>query len=137
MSNEFTVTNGNAVWGGVPDSFLPVVNISANTTVGHYKVSMDLKGPPGGFVFDMHSEPALNDTQIMTLLTLRQAPGSETGDEMTGALFNAGLQMLFSGGVQDILQNTFGLDLISVTSSLGGYYDSGSVDGNDDNYYVK
>lgn len=137
LSNEFAVTNGNAVWGGVPDSFLPVVNISANTTVGHYKVSMDLKGPPGGFVFDMHSEPALNDTQIMTLLTLRQAPGSETGDEMTGALFNAGLQMLFSGGVQDILQNTFGLDLISVTSSLGGYYDSGSVDGNDDNYYVK
>lgn len=137
LSNEFNVTEGSAVWGGVPDSFLPVVNVKADTSVGHYKVGMELKGPPGSFVFQLHSEPSLNDTQIMTLLTLRQAPGSADNDAATGALFNAGLSMVFSGGVQDLIRNTFGLDLISITSSLTDYYSSSDSGLNDDYYYVK
>lgn len=137
LSNEFNITEGTAVWGGVPDSFLPVLNVKANTTVGHYKVGMDLSGPPGGFIFNLHSEPSLNDTQIVTLLTLRQAPGSAEEDSATGALFNAGLSMVFSGGVQDLIRNTFGLDLISVTSSLTDYYSSSDSGLNDDYYYIK
>lgn len=135
LSNEFNVTEGTATWGGIPDSLLPVLNVRADTTVGHYKIDMDLKGPPGDFRFDLKSEPALNDSQIVTLLTFRQAPGSGNSDESTGALFNAGLQMAFSGGVQDFLKNSFGLDLISVTSSLTDYYDTSSM--NDDFYYIK
>lgn len=137
LSNEFTVTEGTAVWGGVPDSFLPVLNVKAGTSVGHYRVGMELKGPPGNFIFDLHSEPALNDTQIVTLLTLRQGPGSTDNDAATGALFNAGLSMIFSGGVQDLIRNTFGLDLISVTSSLTDYYSSADSSLNNDYYYIK
>ena len=136
LSNEFTVSEGTAVWGGVPDSFLPVLNVAGETTVGHYKVGMELKGPPGNFRFDLRSEPSLNDSQIVTLLTLRQAPGQDN-DAAAGALFNAGLQMMFSGGVQDFLRNSFGLDLVSVTSSLNDNYDSGSAAMNDDFYYIK
>ena len=73
----------------------------------------------------------------MTLLTLRQAPGSADNDAATGALFNAGLSMVFSGGVQDLIRNTFGLDLISITSSLTDYYSSSDSGLNDDYYYVK
>lgn len=137
LSNEFTVTEGTAVWGGVPDSFLPVLNVKANTSVGHYRVGMELKGPPGNFIFNLHSEPSLNDTQIVTLLTLRQGPGSTDNDAATGALFNAGLSMIFSGGVQDLIRNTFGLDLISVTSSLTDYYSSADSGLNNDYYYIK
>lgn len=137
LSNEFTVTEGSAVWGGIPDSFLPVVNVKADTAVGHYNIGMELQGPPGNFRFNLHSEPALNDSQIMTLLTLRQAPGSAEEDHAAGALFNAGLSMIFSGGVQDLIRNTFGLDMISVTSSLTDYYSSDSSINNNDNYYIK
>ncbi len=136
LSNEFNVTEGTAIWGGVPDSFLPVLNLAANTSVGHYKVNMDLKGPPGAFHLKLSSEPALSDSQIVTLLTLRQAPGADN-DETTGALFNAGLQMAFSGGVQNFLKDSFGLDVLSVTTSLTDYYDSSSGTANDDYYYIK
>lgn len=136
LSNVFTVNSGTAVWGGVPDSFLPVLNVAADAVVGHYKVGMELQGPPGHFQFDLRSEPALTDSQIVTLLTLRQAPGMDN-DAATGVLFNAGLQMVFSGGVEDTLRNTFGLDLVSVTSSLNDYYDNTSAAMNDDFYYIK
>lgn len=136
LSNEFNVTEGTAVWGGVPDSFLPVLSLKANTSVGHYKVNMDLKGPPGAFRLHLSSEPALSDSQIVTLLTLRQAPGTDN-DETTGALFNAGLQMAFSGGVQNFLKDSFGLDVLSVTTSLTDYYDSSAGSANDDYYYIK
>lgn len=137
LSNEFNVTEGTAVWGGVPDSFLPVLNLTADTTVGHYDIGMELKGPPGDFRFKLHSEPALNDSQIVTLLTLRQAPGSAENDATTGALFNAGLQMAFSGGVENFLKESFGLDVLSVTTSLTEYYDSSSANTQNDYYYVK
>lgn len=138
LANEFVVTEGYAVWGGIPESLLPMLNLRANTTVGHYKIGMDLQGPPGGFIFRLRSEPALNDTQIVTLLTLRQAPGTSADDDnTTGALFNAGLSMAFSGGVQDLIRNTFGLDFISVTSTLTDYYSSSTSGLNNDYYYVK
>lgn len=137
LSNEFNVTEGTAIWGGIPDSFLPTVSVRANTSVGHYKVGMELTGPADGLRFKLSSEPSLNDTQIVTLLTLRQAPGSADSDETTGALFNAGLQMMFSGGVQELLKESFGLDLVSVTSTLTDYYDSSSGNMNDDYYYIK
>ena len=136
LSNVFTVNNGTAIWGGVPDSFLPVLSVDADAVVGHYKVGMELQGPPGHFQFDLRSEPALTDSQIVTLLTLRQAPGMDN-DAAAGTLFNAGLQMVFSGTLEDTLRNTFGLDLVSVTSSLNDYYDNTSAAMNDDFYYVK
>ena len=44
LSNEFNVTDGYAIWGGVPDSILPVINLAAGTKVGHYTVDMKLSG---------------------------------------------------------------------------------------------
>jgi translocation and assembly module TamB len=133
LSNKFNVTAGDAIWGGVPDSFLPVVHLEAVSKVGHYNISMKLDGPPGGFRFDLSSEPALNDSQIMTLLTVHTDPNSDSNDAAQGALFNAGLQMVFSSGLEDLVKDYIGLDFISVTSSLTDYYDSSS--NQDDSYY--
>ena len=81
-----------------------------------------------------HSEPALNDSQILMLLTLHQNPNNKEDNEaMEGALFNAGLTMLFGNGIQDFLQDKIGLDQISITSSLTDCYDN--VDDSNDNYY--
>lgn len=136
LSNEFKVSDGYAVWGGVPDSFLPVVHLTGLTKVGHYDVTMKLDGPPGAFQFNLSSEPALNDQQIVTLLTVHQDPNGDGGDAAAGALFNAGLQMVFSSNLQNYLKDTIGLDYISVTSSLTDYYDSATSQ-NDNYYYIK
>lgn len=136
LSNEFNVTDGYAIWGGVPDSILPVINLAAGTKVGHYTVDMKLSGPPGAFRFELNSEPALNDSQIVTLLTVHSDPSSPDNDAVQGALFNAGLQMVFNSGVQDYLKQTIGLDYISVTSSLNEGYAS-DLKQNDSYYYIK
>ena len=57
-------------------------------------------------------------------------------DAVQGALFNAGLQMVFNSGVQDYLKQTIGLDYISVTSSLNEGYES-DFKQNDSYYYIK
>ena len=133
-TTEFRVDQANAVWGAEPGSFLPVVHVKANTKVGHYAIAAELDGPVGDMKTTFHSEPALNDSQILMLLTLHQDPNKDGSTE--GALFNAGLTMIFGNTMQDFLQDKIGLDLISITSNLTDYYDS-EADSNDDNYYIK
>ncbi len=132
-TTEFKVDQANAVWGAAP-GFLPVVHAKANTKVGHYAIGAEMDGPVGDMKTTFHSEPALNDSQILMLLTLHQDPNKDGSTE--GALFNAGLTMLFGNTMQDFLQDKIGLDLISITSTLTDYYSSGT-ETNDDYYYIK
>ena len=52
---------------------------------------------------------------------------------MQGALFNAGLTMLFGNTMQDFLADKIGLDPISITYEPDRYYDN--IDDNNDSYY--
>ena len=134
--SEFKVDEARAIWGGEPGSFLPVVHVKANTKVGHYAIGAELDGPPGDMKTVFHSEPALNDSQIVMLLTLHADPTQNSSDAMEGALFNAGLTMIFGDSMKSFFQDTIGLDLISVTSSLTDYYSS-LDDNQTGNYYIK
>jgi autotransporter translocation and assembly factor TamB len=135
-TTEFKMGDAHAVWGEEPGSFLPSIHAKAFTKVGHYEITAQLDGPVGNMKTTFHSEPALNDSQILMLLTLHQDPNNKDNNgAMEGALFNAGLTMLFGNGIQDFLQDKVGLDLISITSNLTDYYDS--VDDNSNNYYIK
>lgn len=131
--SEFKVNEARAVWGGTPGSFLPVIYAKADTKVGHYAIEAELNGPPGDMKTTFHSEPALNDSQIVMLLTLHQDPTKDSSGAMEGALFNAGLTMAFGGSMQEFMKDTIGLDYISITSSLTDYYDN--VDDNHTGYY--
>lgn len=135
-TSEFKVDTANAIWGSEPGSFLPVVHAKAFTKVGHYSIIAELDGLPGEMKTTFHSEPALNDSQILMLLVFHQNPKSDNDGAMEGALFNAGLTMLFGNGVQDFMKDKIGLDLISITSSLTDYYDN-EKDNNDSYYYLK
>ena len=135
-TSEFKVDTANAIWGGEPGSFLPVVHAKAFTKVGHYSITAELDGLPGEMKTTFHSEPALNDSQILMLLVFHQNPKSDNDGAMEGALFNAGLTMLLGNGVQDFMKDKIGLDLISITSSLTDYYDN-EKDNNDSYYYLK
>lgn len=135
--SEFKVGEARAVWGSMPGSFLPVVYVKADTKVGHYAIQAELNGPPGDMKTTFHSEPALNDSQIVMLLTLHQDPTKDGSGAMEGALFNAGLTMMFGNGMQDFLQDKIGLDYISVTSNLTDYYDSKLDNTNNGYYYIK
>ncbi len=140
LTHNFNISEGTAVFGAIPDSFLPVMTLKGETQVDTYKIRMDLKGPVGKFMLKLSSEPALNDTQIVSLLTFGRDSvkgGSGDSDSRTGALFNAGMQMVFNGSVQNFLQNSFGLDLFNVTTSMDTLFDSKSGSTDDEYYYIK
>ena len=134
LYNEFNVEHGEAVWGGMTDSFLPILHVLADTHIGHYYIGMEVNGPPTNIDFRLKSDPHLSDQQIMMLLTLNQDP---TGESVNtgGALLNAGLQLAFSGGIQNALRNTFGLDMITMTTNLTDSYQPNKATSMNDNYY--
>lgn len=135
-TTEFKVEKGQAVWGGNSESFMPNVHVISNANVGSYKIGAEISGTPGNLITKLHSEPYLNDSQILMLLTLHQNPHAGPEDSTQNAFFNAGLAMIFNGGVKDFLTDKIGLDMISVTSGLSDYYDSNSIDKNNF-YYIK
>ncbi len=45
--------------------------------------------------------------------------------------------MVFNGSVQNFLQNSFGLDLFNVTTSMDTLFDSKSGSTDDEYYYIK
>ncbi len=135
-TTEFKIDTGNAVWSGNQETILPDVHVRASTKVGHYNIRAEMDGLPGNMKTVFHSEPYLNDSQILMLLTLHANPNGENSGAIEGALFNAGLTMVLGNGVQDFFKDTIGLDLISITSSLTDYYDSTSAN-NDNYYYIK
>ncbi len=137
LYNEFDVERAEAVWGGIDGSFLPILHVLASARVGHYNIGMELDGPPDGLSFELRSDPQLTDQQIMLLLTLKQDPSGSGNDNVQGALFNAGLQLAFSGSLENVLQNTFGLDMVSMTSSLTDTYQAADSTDNQNFYYIK
>lgn len=135
-TTEFRVEKGQALWGGNSGTFMPNIHVAANANVGSYKIGAQIDGIPGNLITKLHSEPYLNDSQILMLLALHQNPHASSEDSTQNAFFNAGLAMIFNGGVKDFLTDKIGLDLISVTSGVGDYYDSNSIDKNNF-YYIK
>lgn len=132
---EFKIDSGRAVWGGGINGILPDVEVKASTKVSDYNIWAEIKGVPGNMATTFRSEPYLNDSQILMLLTLHANPNGENQEAIDAALFNAGLTLVFGNGVQNFFKDTIGLDMISVTSSLTDYYDSTSA--NDNYYYIK
>ena len=137
LSNVFNVSEGYAIWGGASESLLPVVHLKANSKVSNYKIAMKLNGVPGDFKFELSSEPILNDSQIVMLLTTNTDLLGKNEEGLQNALFNAGLQMVFnSSGVQTYVKELVGLDYINITSSLMDGYEGVAAQHNN-YYYIK
>ena len=133
---EFNIDSGYAVWNGEQENILPSIRVKGTTKVGNYNITAELDGIPGHLKTELHSEPHLNDSQILMLLTLHANPTGDNTGAIEGALFNAGLTMVLGNSVQDFFKETIGLDMISITSSLTDYYDSRTAN-NDNYYYIK
>lgn len=113
-----------------PQSFLPTIELKGHAKVREYNITMDLRGPVDALQFKLSSEPYLEERQIVSLLTLKGAghKSSQINAEDVNALITAGLEMTLFSGVESTLQDTFGLDLVSITTgSLDPYEPTNKV----------
>ncbi|MBP1764825.1 MAG: hypothetical protein H6Q65_1883 [Firmicutes bacterium] len=102
-------------------SLEPTVKLAAETSLSQTKVYLNANGSLQQFDIRLTSEPAMNQQEILSLLTLRsryaeqantQGTMHDTGlsrDEAVG-LMSTGLQMAFMNEMEASFRNVFGLD---------------------------
>lgn len=117
LSHVFTITKGNAHF--ISGSYLPNLELDAETTVNNYNIMLGVKGTVEHMDLTLSSNPALARKQIISMLTFGRGADSNSStltNEDMNSVATAGLQMFAFGYVQDALQNTLGLDRINITT---------------------
>ena len=123
LKNRFKITEGQAKF--VTGSIIPELNVRSMANVKNYRISLQAEGPATQMKLKLMSEPNLSERQIISLLTFGRNVGNASGvtSEDANALLTSSLQSLAFGYIEDVLQDTLGLDLVNITT--------GSLDGKD------
>lgn len=123
LNNRFKITEGQAKF--VTGSIIPELNVRSMANVKNYRISLQAEGPATQMKLKLSSEPNLSERQIISLLTFGRSVGNTSGvtADDANALLTSSLQSLAFGYVEDVLQDTLGLDMVNFTT--------GSLDGKD------
>ena len=124
LSHTFDITKGTATF--TSGSYLPMLQLDAETTVGTYNIYLGVKGTVDHMDLTLKSEPSLSRQQIISMLTFGRGEPSNSStitNEDANALAVASAQMFAFGYVQDAVQNALGLDRVNITT--------GSIDPNE------
>lgn len=117
LGTSFKITEGIADFNQY-DSFLPSVQLTAETRTLDTKIHLQVTGPLSQMNFSLTSEPALSQQQIITLLTLRSRGGDgSSGGNQLATLLNEGLQFTFVQRAEKIIENFLGLDEVHIVRS--------------------
>ncbi|HWR56397.1 MAG TPA: translocation/assembly module TamB domain-containing protein [Negativicutes bacterium] len=117
LGTSFKITEGAADFTQY-DSFLPSVQLTAETRTLDTKIHLQVTGPLSQMNFSLTSEPALSQQQIITLLTLRsRGDGGSSGGNQLATLLNEGLQFTFVQRAEKVFENFLGLDEFHIVRS--------------------
>ena len=117
LSHTFDITKGTATF--TSGSYLPMLQLDAETTVGTYNIYLGVKGTVDHMDLTLKSEPSLSRKQIISMLTFGRGEPSNSStitNEDANALAVASAQMFAFGYVQDAVQNALGLDRVNITT---------------------
>ena len=107
------------------DSFLPSVNFLADARVSNFKVELAVTGGLNNNPnIKLTSTPEKTETEIIQLLTLRDAYGNSTSSMSMGDVLAIGLQMSILGDIEDTVKRTLGLDRFVFSSGSGSALES-------------
>lgn len=117
LSHTFDITKGTATFAS--GSYLPMLQLDAETNVGTYNIYLGVKGTVDHMDLTLKSEPVLSRNQIISMLTFGRGEPSNSStitNEDANALAVASAQMFAFGYVQDAVQNALGLDRVNITT---------------------
>ncbi len=115
LQTVFKIREGTAYFNQV-DSFLPSIMFKADTILSQAKVYLSIQGPVGNMQFLLVSNPAMNQEEIIKLLTFRSAykQGESTGTTDLAQLATIGLQMSFLNEIQGFVRDTLKIDEFNI-----------------------
>ena len=113
LRTRFKVDKGSVHWSE-PGTFLPRVNMEANTKFNRYRIALRLDGPlsKDNLNFVLTSNPPLSQNALVRMLTLqRSSAGSDdiTNEDMQNLLI-AGLETGLLGDVEQTIRKALGID---------------------------
>ena len=114
LKNRFNIDEGTAYFNQV-NSFLPSITLRASTKLEQTNVFLAVDGPASQMVPHLTSSPAMSETEILKLLTLRSAyRGSNADDSQLNDMLTVGLKMSFLSEVEGLMRDFLSLDEFEV-----------------------
>lgn len=114
-NNEFQIIRASADFAD-PNKINPLMEIVAQTTVKGYNIKLSLEGHIEQFNMSLVSDPPLNETDILALLTVGQVGRELKGLE--GSITASEATAFITGKAQDVLEERMktitGLDRVQV-----------------------
>ncbi|MEN6565489.1 MAG: translocation/assembly module TamB domain-containing protein [Veillonellales bacterium] len=127
LSTQFQIKEARAEFTQY-GSFEPVIHLQADTKLQEMAVNLKIDGPVTAMEFQLTSDPAMSQQEILSLLTLRSryfskqnnsntSPDTGFGRDEMMSLLDAGLQLRFISEVEDIFRNATGFDNVRFVRS--------------------
>lgn len=123
LESVFNIREGEAHFNQV-DTFMPSLNFFAETKIGRTKIFLTLNGSPKDANFKLSSSPEMTETEILKLLTLREAYYSGEDSLSAEDALAIGLQIALLGDIEDALKKTIGIDEFAVSRGSGSMFES-------------
>lgn len=127
LESVFNIREGKAHFNQV-GTFMPSLDFIAETKIDRTKIFLYVKGSPGKFKFDLTSSPEMTETEIMRLLTLREAYARGEGSLSATDALAIGLQMTILSELEDALKKSLGIDQFNVARGTGSKFDHRSTE---------
>ncbi|MCR5757085.1 MAG: translocation/assembly module TamB domain-containing protein [Selenomonas sp.] len=137
LKTEFNIRQGVANFNQVA-SFMPSIDFFADTKLARANVFLSVHGPLGAADMKLTSSPAMSQTQIIQLLTLRDAYRDGNNNLTAGDLLAVGLQMTFLSEVEGIMRDYLYMDKLTISRGNGSLFNtqiSAAEKENDENKY--
>lgn len=123
ISTVFDVTEGELHFNQM-DSFFPSVNFQAGTRLTDIRVNLSATGTLNEMDVQLTSNPEKSQTEIIQILTLRDAYGNQTSNMTMADILAIGLQMSILGDIEDSVRRNLGFDRFTFASGSGSALDS-------------
>ncbi len=136
LESVFNIREGEAHFNQI-GNFMPTLNFLAETKIDRTKIFLTVNGSPDNMQLKLTSSPEMSDTEILRLLTLRQAYTNGKNLSAADALA-IGLQMTILSDIEDTLKRKLGIDQLTIargTGSLFQHYNTAERSGRDDKDY--
>ncbi|MBQ7453797.1 MAG: translocation/assembly module TamB domain-containing protein, partial [Selenomonadaceae bacterium] len=122
LESVFNIREGELHFNQV-DTFMPTLHFLAETKIDRTRITLLIDGPPNNFKLKLSSSPEMSDTEILRLLTLREAYSRGEGSLSTSDALAIGLQMTILSELEDALKQSLGIDMLRVTRGKGSLFD--------------
>ena len=122
LESVFNIREGEAHFNQI-DNFMPSLHLLAETKIDRTKIFLYVDGPPDKMTSKLTSSPEMTETEILRLLTLREAYSRGTNNLSAADALAIGLQMTIISDIEDALKRSLGIDQLTVARGSGSIFE--------------